>query len=218
LLAIPTRERLERVLRYLVDEAEFLSPHGIRSVSRVHADAPYVFRYDGTEFRVAYDPAESTTGMFGGNSNWRGPVWFPVNYLLIEALERYDYFYGDSLLVECPRGSGVMMTLGAVAKELSARLVSLFTPEANGGRPCHGEDARFARSQHWRDLVLFHEYFDGNTGRGLGASHQTGWTALVTRSIEKLAAQRRRAAGGDGRRPQRVELAAAGSEVSDPAR
>ena len=197
LLAIPSRERLERVLRYVLDETEFLSPHGIRSVSQVHREAPYVFRHHGNEFRVAYDPAESTTGMFGGNSNWRGPVWFPVNYLLIEALERYDYFYGDALLVECPRGSGVMMTLGAVAKELSARLVTLFTAEADGRRPCHGEDSGFAQDPHWRDLVLFHEYFDGDTGRGLGASHQTGWTALVTRSIDRLAAQRRRAQGDD---------------------
>jgi len=192
LLAIPTRERLERVLRYLLDENEFLSPHGIRSLSRIHGESPYTFTAGGQEYRVAYDPGESTSGLFGGNSNWRGPVWFPVNYLLVEALQRYHHFYGDSLTLECPTGSGVRMHLGQVAQEISRRLASLFLPDDHGARPCHGGDARFAEDPNWRDLVLFHEYFHGDTGRGVGASHQTGWTALVVRCLEDLAATRRR--------------------------
>jgi hypothetical protein len=190
LLAVPSRERLVRVLRYLLDESEFLSPYGIRSVSKVHARAPYVFRAGDQEYRVDYDPAEGSTGLFGGNSNWRGPVWFPLNYLLIEALERYDHFYGDSLQVECPVGSGTMCTLGEVARELSARLARIFVPAADGARPVHGDDRRYADDEAWRDLVLFYEYFHGDTGRGVGASHQTGWTALVTRCLEKVAASR----------------------------
>jgi hypothetical protein len=197
LLAIPTRERLTRVLRYLLDDTEFLSPFGIRSVSRVHREHPFIFRHGGEEFRVDYAPAEGTTGLFGGNSNWRGPIWFPMNFLLIEALERYDHFYGDGLTVECPVGSGTMMTLGQVARELSARLARLFLPDGEGRRPCHGADARYAADPHWRDLVLFHEYFDGDTGRGLGASHQTGWTSLVVRCLDSLAAAR-------GARPPRL--------------
>jgi hypothetical protein len=187
LLAIPSRERLERVLRYLLDETEFLSPHGIRSVSRVHHDSPYVFHAGGEDFRVAYDPAEGTSGLFGGNSNWRGPVWFPVNYLLVEALERYGHFYGKSLKVECPVGSGTMLTLVEVAWELSRRLSNLFLPDENGDRPCHGGEARYATDPHWKDLVLFHEYFHGDTGRGVGASHQTGWTSLVVNCLENVA-------------------------------
>lgn len=190
LLAIPSRERLERVLRYLLDEEEFLSPYGIRSLSRIHKERPYTFRVNGEEHRVDYEPGESTTGLFGGNSNWRGPVWFPINYLLIEALERYHHFYGDGLRVECPTGSGVTMNLKEVAQELSARLAGIFLPDARGRRPCHGDECRYADDPHWRDLVLFHEYFHGDTGRGLGASHQTGWTALAIRHIEDLAGRR----------------------------
>ena len=187
LLAIPTCDRLLRVLRYLLDENEFLSPYGIRALSRVHRDRPYVFRVGGQEHRVAYDPAESTTDMFGGNSNWRGPVWLPVNYLLVEALERYHHFYGDELMVECPTGSGRMMNLQQVAGELASRLTRLFLPGADGRRPCHGDDERYHTDPHYRDLVLFYEYFQGDNGRGLGASHQTGWTALVTRLLEDVA-------------------------------
>ena len=190
LLAIPSRERLERVLCRLLDESEFLSPYGIRSVSRAHKDDPYVFRDGGNEYRVDYDPAESTSGLFGGNSNWRGPIWFPMNYLLVEALERYGHFYGDSLLIECPTGSGQMMTLDQVARELSARLTRIFLADAGGHRPCHGGEDRYATDPHWRDLVLFHEYFHGDSGRGMGASHQTGWTALVVRCLESLVAAR----------------------------
>ncbi len=197
LLAIPSRPRLERVLRYLLDETEFLSPHGIRSVSRCHAERPYVYRAGHDEFRVDYVAAESTTGLFGGNSNWRGPIWFPVNYLIVEALERYHHFYGDALKVECPTGSGNMMALDEVAEELKRRLASIFLPDENGRRACHGDVQRFADDPHWRDLVLFYEYFHGDTGRGVGASHQTGWTALVTRCIEdnaRRAARRERPA------------------------
>jgi hypothetical protein len=188
LLALPSRERLERVLRYMLDENEFLSPHGLRSLSQVHREHPFVLRLDGQEFDVHYTPAESDTGLFGGNSNWRGPVWFPVNYLLVEALERYHHFYGDSFRVECPTGSGTMLTLAEVARELSRRLAGLFVPGPDGNRPCHGRDPRFATDPHWRDLLLFHEYFCGDSGRGLGASHQTGWTALAIRCFENLAA------------------------------
>jgi hypothetical protein len=191
LLAIPSRQRLERVLRYMLDEREFLSPYGIRSLSRVHLDHPYVFHMQENEYKVSYTPAESTVDLFGGNSNWRGPVWFPVNYLLIEALERYHYFYGDTLRVACPTGSGQHMNLRDVARELTTRLVRLFLPDMHGYRPCHGDDQRFATDPHWRDLVLFYEYFHGDTGRGLGASHQTGWTALVTRCLDDIGHNRR---------------------------
>jgi len=184
LLAIPSRERLVRVLRYVLDENEFLSPYGVRSLSKVHGEKPYVLRTGAGEYRVDYLPAESDSGMFGGNSNWRGPVWFPLNYLLIEALDRYHFFYGDSLEVECPTGSGRWMTLDKVAEELAARLSRLFLPDGSGQRPAHGTDPRYATDPHWRELVLFYEYFNGETGRGMGASHQTGWTALVAQCIE----------------------------------
>jgi hypothetical protein len=187
LLAIPSRERLERVLRYLLDEAEFLSPFGIRSLSKFHERNPYKFHADGELHQVNYVPGESDTFLFGGNSNWRGPIWFPTNYLLVEALERYHHYYGDELKVECPTGSGRRMNLQEVARELGRRLGSLFLPDARGRRPCHGDDARWASDPHWRDLVLFSEYFHGETGRGLGASHQTGWTALVVRLMKDVA-------------------------------
>jgi hypothetical protein len=179
LLAIPCQGRLERVLRYLLDESEFLSPHGIRALSRYHQDHPYVFWAGGQEHRVEYIPGESNTGLFGGNSNWRGPIWFPVNFLIVEALERYHHFYGDDFQVECPTGSGQRMNLKQAADEISRRLASLFLPDATGRRPCHGDDHRYTDDPHWCDLVLFYEYFHGDTGRGVGASHQTGWTALV---------------------------------------
>jgi len=183
LLAIPSRDRLVRVLRYVLDESEFLSPYGIRSVSRVHAEHPYEFRAGGQEYRVGYVPGESDTALFGGNSNWRGPIWFPINFLLVEALERYHHFYGDSLKVECPTGSGRMMNLSEVSGEIASRLTRIFLPDKEGRRPCHGRDGRFATDPNWKDLLLFHEYFHGDTGRGLGASHQTGWTALVARHL-----------------------------------
>ena len=187
LLAIPSRDRLQRMLRYLLDPEEFLSPHGIRSLSRVHEKQPYVFRARGQEFRVDYTPAESRTASFGGNSNWRGPVWFPLNYLLIEALERYHLFYGDDFRVECPVGSGTTMNLGEVAHELARRLSSIFLQGADGVRPYLGPGWRFRHDPRWQGLHLFHEYFHGDEGRGLGATHQTGWTALVVRCLEDAA-------------------------------
>ncbi len=190
LLSIPTRERLVRVLRYALDEREFLSPHGVRSVSAVHRGHPYVIDVQGAHYEVRYDPGESTTPLFGGNSNWRGPVWFPLNFLLVEALERYDHFYGDTLRVEYPTGSGRQMTLGDVAQDLAARLASLFLRDAAGRRPCLAEDPRYATDPHWRDLVLFHEYFHGDTGQGLGASHQTGWTSLAVKFFDECARRR----------------------------
>ena len=190
LLAIPNRDRLERVLRYMLDEREFLSPHGIRSLSRIHAEQPYHLRIDPSDYEVHYAPGESDTSVFGGNSNWRGPIWFPVNYLIIEALKRYHHYYGDQLTVECPTGSGHRMHLGQVADELERRLVSLFLPDERGRRPCHGDSTRYAGDPAFKDLVLFYEHFHGDTGRGLGASHQTGWTALAANLIERVASSR----------------------------
>ncbi|HLN29004.1 MAG TPA: glucosidase [Gemmataceae bacterium] len=187
LLAIPSRERLARVLRYVLDENEFLSPYGIRSLSRAHKDHPYVCRMGGSESRVVYLPGESDSGMFGGNSNWRGPIWFPVNFLLLEALERYHHFYGDSFQIECPTGSGRKMNLSQVAREIGARLIRLFLPDKQTGRrPFQGGDGAFFQDPHWRDLLFFHEYFHGDNGRGLGAIHQTGWTSLVTRLLDDV--------------------------------
>ncbi|HEU5077981.1 MAG TPA: hypothetical protein VFT72_02140 [Opitutaceae bacterium] len=180
LLAIPSRERLERVLSYVFDEKEFLSPYGIRSLSRVYQEKPYTLQMSGNDYRVHYVPGDSDSGLFGGNSNWRGPIWFPLNYLLIESLERYHHFYGDSFKVEFPTGSGNWITLRDAARELSARLTRLFLPNTDGRRPCNGLEPRYVQDPHWHDLVLFHEYFHGETGKGLGASHQTGWTTLVT--------------------------------------
>jgi hypothetical protein len=186
LLAIPTRERLERVLKYVLDESEFLSPYGIRSVSRAYRDHPYMLDLEGGSYRVDYEPGESRTWLFGGNSNWRGPVWFPLNYLLIEALQRYHLFYGDSFTMEFPTGSGKRMNLEQIARELAGRMISLFMPDGKGVRPALADDPLFANDSHWRGLVWFHEYFHGDTGKGLGANHQTGWTALVARLIEEF--------------------------------
>ncbi|GDY23122.1 glucosidase [Verrucomicrobiota bacterium] len=200
LLAIPSKARLLRVLRYLLDEAEFLSPFGIRSLSKFHAGQPYIFNAGGEEHRVDYVPGESTSGLFGGNSNWRGPVWFPVNYLLVEALERFHHFYGNDVQVEFPTGSGRMLNLRDIGCEIERRLASLFLPDENGRRACHGDDPRFATDPHWRELVLFHEYFHGESGKGLGASHQTGWTALVIRLLKDAARKR----GGDTSRDEEL--------------
>ncbi len=189
LLAIPRREQLIRVLGYVLDEAEFLSPWGVRSLSKYHRDHPYHLELHGERREVRYAPGESDTAMFGGNSNWRGPVWFPTNYLLLEALKRLHHFYGETLRVECPTGSGNLVNLREVARELERRLARLFMPGENGERVCHGESALYARDPHFRDLLLFHEYFDADTGRGLGASHQTGWTALASNVLELVAYQ-----------------------------
>jgi hypothetical protein len=185
LLAIVNRKRLGRVLRYMLDETEFLSPYGVRSLSRFHRDHPYVFQIDSFQNKVDYEPADSTTSMFGGNSNWRGPVWFPVNFLLIEALQKYHYYYGDDLKVPLPTGTGNAATLWEVAAELSRRLSRLFLRGQAGNRPIYGDNALFQSDPHWKDLVLFYEFFHGDNGLGLGASHQTGWTSLVAKLLEQ---------------------------------
>jgi hypothetical protein len=184
ILSLVNEEKLRRILARMLDEERFLGPHGIRSISRWHLDHPYSFHVDGGEHRVQYEPAESTSGMFGGNSNWRGPVWFPINVLLIRALITHYRYYGDDLTVECPTGSGTMMTLFEVAQELTRRLASTFLRGPDGRRPVYGGTKLFQEDPHWRDLILFYEYFHGDNGAGLGASHQTGWTGLVARLIQ----------------------------------
>lgn len=190
LLAIPTKERLLRMLRYLLDEDEFLSNYGIRSLSKYHEEHPFEYELHGEKLRVQYLPAESDSGLFGGNSNWRGPIWFPLNYLIIEALERYHLFYGKSLRVECPTRSGNYMDLQQVADEIRKRLSKLFLADAEGDRPSYARTDVLLNDPHWRDLVLFYEYFDAETGKGLGASHQTGWTALISPILGTLATRR----------------------------
>jgi len=191
LLAIPSKERLQRMLRYVFDEREFLSPYGVRSLSRIYQEQPFVLHAGGQEYRVEYVPGESDSGLFGGNSNWRGPVWFPTNFLLIEALERYHHFYGDSFTVEFPTGSGNRVTLQVAAQELAKRMVKIFLPGPGGGLVCHGQGGSKTEEERLKGMVLFHEYFHGETGQGLGASHQTGWTALVARLIEDNCAKNR---------------------------
>ena len=187
ILSLVNEPKLRRILARMLDEERFLGPHGIRSISRWHLDHPYVFDVHGKEYRVQYEPAESTTGMFGGNSNWRGPVWFPINMLLIRALITHYRYYGDDMKVECPTGSGNMMTLFEVALELARRLAGTFLRDGDGRRPVYGGTRLFQEDPHWRDLILFYEYFHGDNGAGLGASHQTGWTGLVARLIQSLA-------------------------------
>lgn len=185
LLSLVPRERLGRVLKYMLDENEFLSPYGIRSLSKYHLEHPFILKLGDGERRIAYEPAESRTGTFGGNSNWRGPIWFPMNFLLIEALQRFHWYYGDDLKFEFPTGSGKMTNLWDIAKELSRRLSHLFLKQPDGTRPAMASLDRFRNDPHWRDLLLFNEYFHGDTGAGLGASHQTGWTALVAKLLEQ---------------------------------
>jgi hypothetical protein len=185
LLSVVNLRRLPRVLRYMLDENEFLSPYGIRSISRYHRENPYRLAVDGVEYRVDYEPAESRSGLFGGNSNWRGPVWFPVNYLIIEALQKFDYFVGPEFRVELPVGSGQRATLWDVAAEISRRLNRLFLRDTDGKRPVYGGLEKFQSDPHWQDLIAFYEYFHGDNGTGLGASHQTGWTALVAKMLQQ---------------------------------
>jgi hypothetical protein len=185
LLSVVTADRLRRVLRYMLDEEEFFSPHGIRALSRYHRSHPYVLQTDGRAYRVDYEPGESRTGLFGGNSNWRGPVWFPVNYLLIESLQKFHHYFGDAFTVECPTGSGRYVTLNDVAAELSHRLSRIFLRDDQNQRAVFGDVARFQNDPHWRDYVPFHEYFHGDTGRGIGASHHTGWTGLVAKLLQQ---------------------------------
>lgn len=185
LLAIPSQKRLKRILGYLFDENEFLSPYGIRSLSKYYATKPYSLEIDSSLHRIDYVPGISNTWMFGGNSNWRGPIWFPLNFLIIEALERYDFFYGENFLVEFPTGSGNKIRLKKAAELITDRLIKIFTVTPEGRRPCFGEERQYAEQSHWKKLLLFHEYFHAETGMGLGASHQTGWTALITRLLHE---------------------------------
>ncbi len=184
LLSVMTQDQLRRVLAVMLDENEFLSPHGIRAISRRHREDPYVLHVNGSQYRVDYEPAESSTGLFGGNSNWRGPIWFPVNYLLIESLQKFHHYLGDDFQVECPTGSGQWMNLEQVAAALSQRLSAIFLRDETGRRPVHGGLANFHDDPHWRDLLLFYEYFHGDNGAGIGASHQTGWTGLVAKMMK----------------------------------
>jgi hypothetical protein len=186
-LALVNSERLRRLLGHVLDESGLLSPHGVRSVSKRHAAEPFALALDGQHFTLEYAPGESTTAIFGGNSNWRGPVWMPLNYLLIESLQKYHYFLGDDFLVECPTGSGRRVTLWDVTTELSCRLIKLFLRDENGRRPIHGDCEKLQTDPNFRDLIRFNEYFHGDTGKGLGASHQTGWTGLVAKLIQQYA-------------------------------
>jgi Glycosyl hydrolase family 63 C-terminal domain len=185
LVGLVRADRLRGILKYMLDEQEFLSPYGIRALSRFHKDHPYVLQVDGAEYCIDYEPAESTTGFFGGNSNWRGPIWIPINYLLIESLQKFHYYFGDEFKVECPTGSGQLMNLWEVAAEISRRLSRIFLRDDDGRRPVFGGYEKFQTDPHWRDLILFHEYFNGDNGAGLGASHQTGWTALVAKLLQQ---------------------------------
>jgi hypothetical protein len=185
LLSLANPERLRAILRRMLDETEFLSDYGIRSLSKHHEQHPFVMSEDGHNFEVRYDPAEGTTALFGGNSNWRGPIWFPVNYLLVESLQKFDYYFGKEWRVECPAGSGNLMSLFEVAGEISRRLSRIFLKDEKGNRPVNGGDPRYRDDPHWKDLVLFYEYFHGDTGRGVGASHQTGWTGLVAKLLQQ---------------------------------
>jgi len=187
LASVIDKEKLRRILGYMLDENEFLSPYGIRSLSKYHRDHPFVFYLEGREYRVDYLPAESNTGMFGGNSNWRGPVWMPVNGLIIRGLMQMYPFYGPDFKVECPTGSGKYMTLFEVAKEIARRLSSMFLRDANGKRPVYGGTKKFQDDPYWKDYILFYEYFHGDNGAGLGASHQTGWTGSIARLLDVFA-------------------------------
>jgi Mannosylglycerate hydrolase MGH1-like glycoside hydrolase domain len=187
LFALTRVFRMTRILRRMLDEAEFLSPYGVRALSRAYIDHPYDFECNGVHYRVKYEPSESDGALFGGNSNWRGPVWMPINYMLIENLRRFHQFYGEALKIECPTGSGVMLTLDQVADELCRRVIKLFLRGTDGKRAVFGPYEKFQTDPHFKDCLLFHEYFDGDTGRGCGASHQTGWTGLVANLINQLA-------------------------------
>ena len=185
LLSIVDPERLKVILAKMLDTDEFLSPHGIRALSRYHKDHPFVLTANGVEYRVDYEPAESTSGLFGGNSNWRGPVWFPINYLLIEALQRFDYYLGPDFTIAFTTGSNNMLSLGQIAAELSRGLTRTFLQDENGRRPVYGGTEIFQTDPHWRDLLMFFEYFHGDNGAGIGASHQTGWTGLAGKLIDQ---------------------------------
>ena len=193
LMSIVDGEKLRRVLHYMLDENEFLSPYGIRAVSRYHKDHPYVLRLGWSEHRLEYEPGESNTGLFGGNSNWRGPIWFPVNFLIVESLQKFHHYLGEDYKVECPTGSGKFLTLWEVAQEISRRLAGTFLRDGNGLRPVHGTSEKFQHDPHWKDLIFFYEYFHGDNGRGVGASHQTGWTGVVAKLLQQSGEKNARA-------------------------
>jgi hypothetical protein len=186
LLALARGHRMKRVLKRMLDESEMLSKYGVRALSRYHLDHPYALAVDGMHYTVQYQPGESNSGLFGGNSNWRGPIWFPVNYLIVESLQQFHHYYGDDFTVECPTGSGRFLTLNEIATELSERLASIFLLDEQGRRPVFGSQDLFQSDPRWRDHVPFYEYFHGDTGRGVGASHQTGWTALVAKLLDTM--------------------------------
>jgi hypothetical protein len=183
LLSLLRGHRMKKILQRLLDETEFLSPYGVRALSRAHEHSPYVYRHNGMDLTVRYQPGESDSGLFGGNSNWRGPIWFPVNFLIIEALQKFHHYYGDDFRLECPTGSGKLMTLNEIANELAGRLTRLFLADQQGHRPVHGMNERTLGDPHFRDYILFYEYFHGDSGRGVGAAHQTGWTGLVAKLL-----------------------------------
>jgi hypothetical protein len=195
ILALVSEDRLRRVLRVMLSEAEFLSDYGIRALSRFHKENPYILEIDGAQNVVRYEPGESRTGMFGGNSNWRGPIWFPVNYLLIEALQKFDFYFGETFKVEFPTGSEKMLTLWEVSQELSKRLSNIFLKDADGRRAVYGNTEKFQSDENWRDYVLFFEYFHGDKGSGLGASHQTGWTGLIAKLLQQIGEYKGEASG-----------------------
>jgi hypothetical protein len=184
LLSLLRGSRMKKLLRRMLDETEFLSDYGVRALSRYHHERPYMLEWNGERFAVEYQPGESTSGLFGGNSNWRGPIWMPVNYLIIESLQKFHHYYGDDFKVECPTGSGRYRAIDEVATELATRLTGIFLRNADGERPVFGDNRRLQDDSNFRDHVLFHEYFHGDTGRGVGASHQTGWTGLVAKLLQ----------------------------------
>lgn len=194
---------MKHLLRRMLDETEFLSPYGVRALSRVHETRPYVYRRDGVDLSVGYRPAESDTSLFGGNSNWRGPIWFPVNFLLIESLQKFHHYYGDEFKVECPTGSGKFLTLNEAANELARRLGRIFLRDASGKRAVFAHHPRMQTDAHFRDYLHFYEYFHGDSGRGVGASHQTGWTGLIAKLLMPRYARTREDAAGskDGESP-----------------
>jgi hypothetical protein len=185
LLSVVGKKRLATLLTTLFDESRFLSPYGLRSLSQIHRDRPYVLHLDGTTATIDYEPAESTSGMFGGNSNWRGPIWFPLNYLMVNSLLKYHRFFGDDFTLEYPTGSGKQLTLGEIAADLRERMVSIFLRNDEGRRPCYGWVDKLQQDPRWRDNIYFHEYYHGDNAAGLGASHQTGWTGLIADVIRR---------------------------------
>ncbi|MBV8306996.1 MAG: glucosidase, partial [Gammaproteobacteria bacterium] len=218
LLSLLRGHRMKQLLKRLLDESEFLSPYGVRALSRAHEQAPYVYRHDGMDLTVRYQPAESDSGLFGGNSNWRGPIWFPVNFLIIESLQKFHHYYGDDFRVECPTGSGRYCTINEVANELATRLTRLFLADAQGQRPVHGLHERTLKDPHFRDYVLFYEYFHGDSGRGVGAAHQTGWTGLVAKLLMPRYSAETQAAENAPRAPRAPAAASAALQSPTQAR